>query len=305
MRVRLALAGVIVGTTIGVAVSRMQQWRRSWGIDPNEATRGLAGDAVVPNPVASETRGITIDASPEHVWPWLVQMGFGKAGWYSYDRLDMRGRSADGIVDVWQTLKVGDIVPTHPGGGFEVVEIDPGRSLVLRSDTALVTSQSEAWAKRQAAEHDVPARTSRSSRRPPVSRRPAPSWARRHSSSRRAGCSSSSRSVAGVPPHRAIPRLVRRIRDGVPCRDAGRRVRGLRDAPEADGGDQDPSRASRSRAIGPGRSRPAGTADRHREPMAPRRTAMTRQPKSRISRQRPSTERIARARGSLDGGRMP
>ena len=53
-------------------------------------------------------------------------------------------------------LKVGDIVPTHPGGGFEVVEIDPGRSLVLRSDTALVTSQSEAWAKRQAAEHDVP-----------------------------------------------------------------------------------------------------------------------------------------------------
>ncbi len=156
MRVRLALAGVIVGTTVGVAVSRIQRWRRSWGIDPSEATRSLAGDAVVPNPVASETRGITIDASPDQIWPWLVQMGFGKAGWYSYDRLDMRGRSADGIVDAWQALKVGDIVPTHPGGGFEVVEIDPGRALVLRSDTALVTSQAEAWAKRQAAEHAVP-----------------------------------------------------------------------------------------------------------------------------------------------------
>lgn len=150
MRVRLALAGVFVGTMVGIAASEARRWRRSWGIDPNEATRALPGDAVVPNPVASETRGITIDASPDQVWPWLVQMGFGKAGWYSYDRLDMRGRSADGIVADWQTLKVGDIVPTHPGGGFEVVEIDPGRALVLRSDTALMTAQAEAWAAKTA-----------------------------------------------------------------------------------------------------------------------------------------------------------
>ena len=150
MRVRLALAGVVVGTTAGIAVSRIGRWRRTWGIDPNDAVRALPGDAVVPNPVAIETRGITIDAPPDRIWPWLVQMGFGKAGWYSYDRLDMRGGSADSIVDAWQTLKVGDIVPTHPGGGFEVVEMDPGQSLVLRSDTALVTAQAEAWAKRTA-----------------------------------------------------------------------------------------------------------------------------------------------------------
>ncbi len=149
MRMRLVLTGVVIGTMAGIAASRVRYWFQSWGVEPDEATRGLPGDTVVRDPVAGETRGITIDAPPERVWPWLVQMGFGKAGWYSYDRLDQRGRSADGIVDEWQTLKVGDIVPTHPGGGFEVVEIDPGRALVLRSDTALVNAQAAEWAKRR------------------------------------------------------------------------------------------------------------------------------------------------------------
>ena len=86
--------------------------------------------------MAGETRGITIDAPPEAIWPWLVQMGYGEAGWYSYDQLDQRGTSATGINAAWQQLAVGDIVPTHPGGGFEVARFDPGRALVLRSDTA-------------------------------------------------------------------------------------------------------------------------------------------------------------------------
>jgi hypothetical protein len=98
--------------------------------------------------VASETRGITIDATPDRIWPWLVQMGYGKAGWYSYDQLDQRGASADEIVEAWGAVKVGDIMPTHPGGGFEIVELQPDRALVLRSDTALVQAQSETWATR-------------------------------------------------------------------------------------------------------------------------------------------------------------
>ena len=71
-------------------------------------------------------------------------MGFGRAGWYSYDQLDQRGKSADTLVEAWQALAVGDIMPTHPGGGFEVAALEPGRSLVLRSDTALVTAQTAA-----------------------------------------------------------------------------------------------------------------------------------------------------------------
>ena len=144
MRVRNMMVGAAIGTILGVTVSRTRRWWLQWGIEPDERIKALPGDEVVADPVASETRGITIEASPEHVWPWLVQMGFGRAGWYSYDRLDQRGKSADGIVDEWQAIKVGDIVPTHPGGGFEVVAVEPGRSLVLRSDTALVMAQAAA-----------------------------------------------------------------------------------------------------------------------------------------------------------------
>lgn len=144
MRVRNMLAGAAIGTIIGISVSRTRRWWLDWGIDADEGIKPLAGDDVVGDPVASETRGITIEASAEHVWPWLVQMGFGRAGWYSYDRLDQRGKSADGISEAWQTLKVGDLVPTHPGGGFEVVSLEPGRALVLRSDTALVMAQAAA-----------------------------------------------------------------------------------------------------------------------------------------------------------------
>jgi hypothetical protein len=144
MRMRGVLVGVAVGTTVAIATARVRDWWKTWGMDPSEATRALPGDDVVAAPTGDETRGITIDAPPEAVWPWLLQLGYGRAGWYSYDQLDQRGRSADDIVEAWQTLAVGDIVPTHPGGGFEVVAIEPGRALVLRSDTALVKAQAEA-----------------------------------------------------------------------------------------------------------------------------------------------------------------
>ena len=94
MRLRIAIAGTVIGTAAGITLSRVAQWRRTWGIDPREATKPLAGDDLVPVTSAVETRGITIDAPPEAVWPWLVQMGYGRAGWYSYDQLDMKGKSA-------------------------------------------------------------------------------------------------------------------------------------------------------------------------------------------------------------------
>lgn len=147
MRTRIAVLGTAVGIAIGVAASRAFQWWRSWGIVAEETGRRLAGDDLIHEPVAIETRGITIDAPPSAVWPWLVQMGYGRAGWYSYDQLDQRGASTDRIVPEWQVLEVGDILPTHPGGGFEVVTVEPERSLVVRSDTALVRAQAEAATK--------------------------------------------------------------------------------------------------------------------------------------------------------------
>ena len=119
----------------------LRHWWATWGVDTVEQTKELPGDDLVPEGETLITRGITIDAPPEAVWPWLVQMGYGRAGWYSYDRLDMKGNSADAIVPELQKLKVGDLVPTHEDGGFEVKVLEPNRALVLYLDTELVNGQ--------------------------------------------------------------------------------------------------------------------------------------------------------------------
>lgn len=118
-------------------------WLRRWGRDPAD-DGPLPGDEIVADPTAIETRGIDIAAPPEAVWPWLVQMGYGRAGWYSYDALDMNQPSADRIRPELATLSVGDVMPTHPAGGFEVEILDPPRSLVLFSDADLVRRQADA-----------------------------------------------------------------------------------------------------------------------------------------------------------------
>jgi hypothetical protein len=81
---------------------------------------------------------VTIDAPPGDVWPWLVQMGGQRAGWYSWDRLDNGGkRSADHIIPELQHIAAGDMLPYRPTGteGFEVLVVEPGRALVLGSST--------------------------------------------------------------------------------------------------------------------------------------------------------------------------
>lgn len=68
-------------------------------------------------------------------------MGYGRAGWYSYDAIDMRGQSATEILPDHQSLAVGDVVPTHPGGGFEARIVESGRAIVLFIDSDLVRKQ--------------------------------------------------------------------------------------------------------------------------------------------------------------------
>jgi hypothetical protein len=139
------LKRIIVGSTIAAAgwaaFYAAGRWRATWGVDPSETERPLPGDDLVPVAAAVDTRGITIEAPPSAVWPWLVQMGYGRAGWYSYDRLDMRGRSADRIHPEWQGLAVGDVMATDPGGGFVVRELVPERALVVFADSDLVAEQ--------------------------------------------------------------------------------------------------------------------------------------------------------------------
>ena len=143
--VRLALLGVAMSAAIGAVVA-LNRWRSSWGVDPADEDRILPGDDLVPAPSQTETRGIEINAPTAAVWPWLVQMGYGRAGWYSYDQLDMKGRSADAVIPALQSLKVGDIMPTFPGGGFEVRVVEPGHALAVYTDTAITAAQAAAFA---------------------------------------------------------------------------------------------------------------------------------------------------------------
>jgi hypothetical protein len=129
----------------------IRPWWRSWGVDPADADLAFAGDDLVPDATVVETRGVEIGAPPDAVWPWLVQMGYNRAGWYSYDVVDMKGASVDRIVPELQELAVGDLVPNSPDTAFAVRVLDPGRALVLYADEKLVEEQVAAARERKAA----------------------------------------------------------------------------------------------------------------------------------------------------------
>lgn len=101
---------------------------------PGERTRTLPGDGLILQPIGSVNHAVTIRRPPHDVWPWLVQMGSGRAGWYAYDFIDNGGhRSADRILPEFQDIKVGTVFPALPGvtDVFTVVEFEPEHSLVL------------------------------------------------------------------------------------------------------------------------------------------------------------------------------
>jgi hypothetical protein len=142
---------------------QVREQSRTWGIMPGDADRGLPGDDLVAKPIRVETRGLVIDAAPAEVWPWLVQMGYGRGGWYFFGSLDRTFgpmsdhpfRSADEVMSEHQGLSVGDVVPMQPGGGPVARIVDPDRALVLYIDDELARKQMETQAaegSRQAAE---------------------------------------------------------------------------------------------------------------------------------------------------------
>jgi hypothetical protein len=108
----------------------------------DEARRPLPGDELVPSAGLRWTHGITIRARPAQIWPWLVQMGCRRAGWYSYDALDNGGvASAERIIPELQRAEIGDIFPMTPTAedGFVVRAVDPGRALVLGDPAGAAT----------------------------------------------------------------------------------------------------------------------------------------------------------------------
>jgi hypothetical protein len=116
-----------------------RRWYNRWGSTPDEVVCSLPGDDLVPAPQISYTRAITIHAPAAAIWPWLVQMGQGRGGLYSYDGLEnLIGcdiHSADRILPEFQELKPGDHVLFGPAEkkfpGQVVLEVEPGRSILM------------------------------------------------------------------------------------------------------------------------------------------------------------------------------
>lgn len=108
----------------------------TWGATPDEVSGRYPGDELIPDPAHSSTIATTLPAPPERVWPWLAQMGYDRAGWYSWDKLDHGGKpSADRIVPGWQNLHEGQRLNSMAGGRnwMTVSVLEPNRTLVLRS----------------------------------------------------------------------------------------------------------------------------------------------------------------------------
>lgn len=111
-----------------------------WGATAEEVARSMPGDDLVISPSFCATRGISIQGRPEDIWPWLVQMGYGRAGFYGYDLIENLGRgtgirSAGSILPELQHPKTGDVLPISAVASLVFDLIHPGGYLVWRADT--------------------------------------------------------------------------------------------------------------------------------------------------------------------------
>jgi hypothetical protein len=112
--ISLAALGAV---SFGVYLRFIRPWQLRWGATDEEVARAMSGDEVVKHPTFNATRAVTIKARPKEIWPWLLQMGVTRAGWYSYDWMDNLGRpSAQHIIPEWQHVAVGDVIPMSPDG---------------------------------------------------------------------------------------------------------------------------------------------------------------------------------------------
>lgn len=130
----------IAGAGVGAAAAWRRwvtPWHERWGATDDEIDEALPGDQLVADPAGQVTRAITIDVPPEAVWPWVIQIGADRGGFYSYEWLEnlfgLDIHNADEIVPEWQHRDVGDLVfaDASGSGGWYVMQVVPGEALVL------------------------------------------------------------------------------------------------------------------------------------------------------------------------------
>jgi hypothetical protein len=142
MKKFLKITGFLAGLGILVVIMMfaLLPWMDRWGATDKEIAASYAGDELVPSPRISYTRAVSINATPEQIYPWIVQLGAEKGGMYSYEWfetniLQCELINANRIHEEWQSLKVGDPVKMCPGTSgppaYEVAIIAPDRAIIM------------------------------------------------------------------------------------------------------------------------------------------------------------------------------
>lgn len=139
----LAVGGTALAATYLLA---LRPRMITWGATDDEVRMPLPGDDLVPGAWYQTTRAVTIQVPPEAVWPWLVQMGQGRGGFYTYEWLEQAAgtaiRTVDDIIPELQNLAIGDVVLLSPAGGPKVARLEPRRALVLHDTMDVRTGRS-------------------------------------------------------------------------------------------------------------------------------------------------------------------
>jgi len=131
------IATLVIAVTIAVVYwFPVRRWMSRWGAASSDLSRVMTGDGLIVHPTYWGTMAVIVNARPEHIWPWLVQMGYQRGGLYSYDWLDrlfgyLDRPSATRILPEFQHLSVGDAIPLGWGPSWPVATIEPDHALVL------------------------------------------------------------------------------------------------------------------------------------------------------------------------------
>lgn len=135
---RLLGAAALAGGAVALYLTLLRPWHLTWGATADEASGAVAGDELLLGADIVSTRVVEIDAPPSAVWPWLVQMGPGRGGAYTYDwierRLGIDIRNVGRIVPELQHLAVGDEIPM-PSYAMRVERLDRERAMVVSAST--------------------------------------------------------------------------------------------------------------------------------------------------------------------------
>jgi len=136
---KISVASIQFGIIMAAYMFIARPYQLGWGATTVEINRSMPGDERRGTPAFLATRAITIDDTPENIWPWLVQMGYGRAGFYGYDVIENLGSesgiySADRIQPEFQNFKVGDEVPISGVAKLYFFEIEPNSYIVWSED---------------------------------------------------------------------------------------------------------------------------------------------------------------------------